>query len=117
MHIHTYIYIHGVYVFTLFQVHSICPSFLSKTASKEIQLLLFDSWFMLTWCDRPPKETNTRNLQCDLVIFSRYYCWAPSIFSMEHFCINTTYGHLICLKIILKNRLLDSSLLKQFNQK
>ena len=31
---------------------------------------------------------------------------------MEHFCIITMSGFLICIKIILKNRLLDTSLLR-----
>ena len=45
---------------------------ISKVSGKEIKLLLFDSSFMLNWCNWPPKYANTGNLQCDLAIFVRH---------------------------------------------
>ena len=53
---------------------------------------------MLTCCNWLPKYTDTGNLRDDLMIFIRRYFLAPSIFSMECFCVITTNHYLICLK-------------------
>ena len=57
IYIYIYIYIYifmRLYVFT-FLIHLSVFLSISKILVTEIQLLLFDSSFMLTWCDWPPK--------------------------------------------------------------
>ena len=86
-----------------------------KVSSKEIKLLLSYSSSMLTWCNWQPNYTNTGNLQCDNQWFSFGINFRIPVFSMEYFCIIITSSYMICLQIILENRLLDTSLLKRFN--